>query len=153
MTKLSRSFLAGVLALTLMLAGCNHACGLEVCFDGLVITFDSSFVGPGTYDISVVDVPLMFGPVASCTYAPNGFLTDAGTGWGWGLRCASQLSHTELDNMEMIHGFQPKAIQITVRSNGVVVAQKAFSLTFTTTELNGPGCGTCTNARVTMSLN
>ena len=115
MTRLSRSLLAGVLPLTLMLAGCNHTCGLNVCLDGLVITFDSSFKGPGAYDISVVDVPLMFGPVARTRHVRAGTGSSRTPGRGGGGGCAAPPNFVirELNNIEMIHGFQPKEIQIT----------------------------------------
>jgi hypothetical protein len=152
MTRLSRSLPIAPFALTLALAGCEHACGLDYCPAGLVITLDASFTGPGVYDIEIVDVPEMLGPV-DCTFAPNGFPTDAGTFFGGGLRCASAFPHDEQDGMELVQDYQPKTIMITVRSEGVVVATKTFPLTFDTTEPNGAGCGTCTHALVTMSLN
>jgi hypothetical protein len=152
MPRLSRFLLGALFALTFALAGCEHVCGLIYCPEGLVITFDASFTGPGVYDIEIVDVPEMLGPV-DCTLAPNGFLTDAGTSWGTGLRCASAFPHQEEDGMELVQDFQPKTINITVRSEGVVVAKKTFPLTFATTEPNGAGCGTCNHALVTMSLN
>jgi hypothetical protein len=150
MTSLSRSLFAALFALTLPLAGCHDGCALTVCYQGLVITFDASFTGPGVYDIEVVDVPEMLGFV-DCTFAPNGFLTDAGTSWGTGLRCASAAPHSEQENIEIVEDYRPKAIIITVRSEGAVVAKKTFPVTFNTVDLGG--CGTCNHALITMSLN
>jgi hypothetical protein len=153
MSTVSRSWLAALIALVLTLGGCKGSgCDLEVCFSGLVVTLDDSFKGPTVYDVNITEITPLgeMGPISHCTWAPNGIATDAGTSWGEGLRCQSVYAHSEQGNIEIVQYYQPKTIDITVSVDGVVVAQKMFSVSFTN---ENTGCGPCNHALVTMSLN
>lgn len=135
------------LALCFGLAGCdNKVCSLIGCSEGLLITFDGSFGSNKTYDITVSDVTTdEVVPILGCTLV-------AGDGTNGTLRCSSVHPHSEQGSTVSLRDPQPSRLDIKVSVDGVQIADKQFDVAFKTVELNGPGCGTCTNASVTMSL-
>ncbi len=42
-------------------------------------------------------------------------------------------------------------LQVTVSSHGAQVTQQSFKVNYVSQEINGPGCGVCTNATVNVT--
>jgi hypothetical protein len=137
------------LALGLGLAGCQSGtCTLIGCREGLLITFDGSFEPNKTYDIVVSDVTTAESVrLLACTLTPPADSSLATT-----LECASVSPHSEQGGTVSLRDVQPARLDIKVSVGGTQIADKQFDVAFKTVELNGPGCGTCTSASLTMSL-
>jgi hypothetical protein len=137
------------LALCLGLAGCeSKACTDIGCREGLLITFDDSFESSKTYDVVVSDVTTAESVrILGCTLLPPADSSLAAT-----LECTSPSPHSESGRTVSLREAQPMHLDIEVSMGGAQIADKQFDVAFKTVELNGPGCGTCTSASVTMSL-
>ncbi|HEX3695481.1 MAG TPA: hypothetical protein VH374_08820 [Polyangia bacterium] len=140
----------GLLALSFLgifgLGGCDeHACGLVAYPNGLLITFDDSFTTGQTFDVTISEVTTTpeIVPVMNCTVT-GGSPAE--------IACASGLFHAEQFGGVVIADDKPSRLDIAVSSNGMKLAEKQFDVVFTTSEPNGPGCGTATSPTVTMSL-
>jgi hypothetical protein len=147
------SRLPGALALSLLLAataaGCDgsHTCTLIGCLDGVAISFEGLNLGT-TYDIAIADLNMMAHaavPIMTCTAAA----TDAGYQT---LSCSSSEAHSEIGTTVHIRDTTLSAVEVTVSSNGVQLSDRSFDVNYTSKEINGPGCGVCTSASVTMTV-
>jgi len=153
MTPLSRSCrrMARVLALVVVasaaVAGCGKTCTLIGCNDGLNIWFDGSFEVGTTYDVVIselTDTPEVV-PIMRCRFTEESSGTTA-------LLCSSPLDHTTLGRSVSIKSERPKTVRITVTTGDVVVGEMDYPVTFVSREINGEGCGTCTNANISVDF-
>lgn len=145
MIRVSR--LLSLIAVMWTWSGCEqeHACTLIGCRDGLVMSFDGLIAG-STYQIVVsVVTPTATAPLVTCTAAP-------GANGDQQLTCDSVDSHTEVGTTLQIHDSTLNQIQVTVSSNGAQLSQQTFTIGYQSVEINGPGCGVCTHADVTVTL-
>ncbi len=130
-------------------AGCaGHGCTDQGCADGLNVSF-SGLDASSSYEIAIAQ-PLATGYVftfMTCTLGP----TDGGARQ---LACSSTSEeHREgYDASVQILDNTIKKLQITVSSGGVQIAQQTFDVSYTSKEINGPGCGVCTTAHVAMTI-
>ncbi|HZL19511.1 MAG TPA: hypothetical protein VFG23_17380 [Polyangia bacterium] len=139
----------GLLLVALLLAvpSCQTACGLVGCAQGLSITFDANFNQAATYDVvvSVVTATPETVPIATCTLV-------ASDGGGAQLLCGSQEAHSEQSNTLRIEDTTLAKVLVSVSLGGNTVAEQTFEPAYTTAEINGPGCGTCTSASIQMTI-
>jgi hypothetical protein len=135
------------------LAACDHVCPTGGCLPGLVVGFDDSFTPGQTFDLTLSEVTATSELVAfmSCTYSPGGG-ADGGAFVAPLLTCDSALPHNELGTVILIGSYPSQKIDIKVSSGATTLADKTFDVVFKTSTPNGPACGTCTQAAVTMSL-
>jgi hypothetical protein len=66
-----------------------------------------------------------------------------------GMSCTPVVGHFQM--MLTIQGL-PAQISVNVAVDGKVLLSDTVAATATTTEPNGPGCGTCANASATVSV-
>jgi hypothetical protein len=153
MSRVRRRLLQlGMLQLALLLAmtGCEgRDCTLIGCTEGLVISFDDSFTAGTTFDIEISEITARPEVVLlmTCAYTP----ATPGTA-GEKLLCQSSAAHSELGKAVQIRDERPSRVSIEISSGGAVVSERTFDVAFTTKEINGPGCGTCTRAAITLGL-
>ena len=150
MIALSRLRLSLIsLAIFVGALACDHACGLIGCRQGLLITLDDTFEKGKTYDVVISELTTTpeTVPLVTCIYVVPSETTAVPT-----LSCTSTLAHAELGSTIQVRDWMPAHISVKVSSGGAVLAEKTIDPKFVGKELNGPGCGTCTNAAVTMSL-
>ena len=135
------------------LAACEHVCPVGGCLPGLVVGFDDSFTPGQTYDLTLSEVTTTPEVVAfmSCTYSPGGS-ADGGAFVAPLLQCDSALPHSELGTVILIGSYPSQKIDIKVSSGATTLADKTFDVVFKTSTPDGPDCGSCTQAAVTMSL-
>jgi len=132
------AFAAGLAALAA--AGCSQTCGAAACFQGVVVSFTG--FAPGTYEVEIgaVTTTSQAAPIATCTLMAG---DSAGP-----LSCSSSESHSEIGNQVTIGDTSLDQIQVTVSANGAPVTQQTLQVNYHSDEINGPGCGVCTSARV-----
>jgi hypothetical protein len=123
----------GAAGQTCTLVGCRT--GLNLAFDGLDATV--------TYQIVVAVTAPADGvvPIASCVLMPD-------AGGSSRLYCSSGESHSEAGNLLNIEDTSLQQIQVTVSTSGAQVLQQTVDVTYTSSEINGPGCGVCTETSV-----
>jgi len=146
MIGMFRFGLSLVATLAMGAVGCGHACNAIGCLDGLVLAFDGLVAGT-TYQVTVSQVtatPETI-PVATCTavVAANGSPQ---------LSCSSERPHTESSNTLQFHDTELTKLVITVSSNGMTLVNQAADVSYTSSEINGPGCGVCTQASVSVTV-
>jgi hypothetical protein len=138
MIRMSR-FLA-VLAVASTAAACDGQsdCGNVGCLTGLNLSFDGLDASL-TYQIVVAVTKPADGIVgiAECMLVPV-------AGASQRLYCSSGASHSETGNLLNIRDTSLQQIQVTVSTNGTQVVQQTIDVTYTSSEINGPGCGVCT---------
>ena len=133
---LSASVLAAVASV-----GCDgpRICRAIGCLDGLNVNLDDSFDPNRSYTIQVIDVTSSGAPadLGTCALAPapqNPRLTCApGQSFGGSI---------------YLGGARPATVRISVASEGIVLSDETVTPTYTSREINGEGCGTCTQASV-----
>ena len=153
MTKMSRTGrrFAGALTLLATLpfasSGCGQACSAIACLDGLNISFAGWFELGKTYDItlSVLTATPEVVPIVHCSYSDP-------AGGGPGLLCSSASQFTASGNQLSIKDDTIKNLRVTISADGAVVGQQDYQVAFTSSEINGAGCGICTNASVTVDF-
>jgi len=84
-------------------------------------------------------------PVATCT-------AGVAAGGSTQLFCDSQLSHSESGSTLQFQGTELKKLLITVSSNGMTLVNRTEDVAYTSREINGPGCGVCTSASLTVTV-
>ena len=125
--------------------GCDHSCGAVGCNNGLSLSF-AGFTPGSTYQIVVsVVTPMEVIPFVTCTAAPDDLGAEQ-------LSCASDQLHAESGTTLRIPDDTLKQLQVNVSSNGTHFVQQTFAVTFESKEINGPGCGVCTSADITMTI-
>jgi hypothetical protein len=130
-------------------SGCesSHACSLVGCLDGVIVSFTGLGAHP-SYDITITPVTTTpdVVPLATCTI-------DASDAGARQLTCTSSFeTHDEFGLSVRIQDSTLQAIQISVSSDGTPVAQQTFDVSYQSSEINGPGCGVCTQASVSMTV-
>ena len=144
MIRMSR-FLA-VLVLASTAAGCGsqsgQSCGLVGCRTGITLSFEG-LDASATYQIVVAVTKPADGivPIANCMLVPE-------AGGSPRLYCSSGESHWEGGNLLNIEDTSLQQIQVTVSTNGTQVVQQTVDVAYTSSEINGPGCGVCTQTGI-----
>jgi hypothetical protein len=140
----------------MLLAGCTAGCSdkqfmtctLIGCLDGLLISLYAvaEDAGAAPYEIVVNDVSTTSAgvPVATCTFTPSP--------GPMALSCTSTRAVEELGSMIEIHGPPLTKLVVVVSRKGMKLAELPFEPVYETKEINGPGCGTCTQARIEVTL-
>ena len=149
MTRMSRTGrrLAGPLTLLailpLAISGCGRGCTTIACLDGLNVSFFGSFEPGKSYDITLsvlTETPDVV-PIMHCSYS------DAASG-GAGLLCSSTSPFTASGTQLSIKDDTIKNLRVTIAADGAVVGQQDYQVAFSSREINGAGCGICTNANI-----
>jgi hypothetical protein len=116
--------------------------------DGLLISIHGGRTDAGsvTYEIEVAEltptpekVPLM-----TCSFTPAADSPE--------LHCSSVLSHAEFGDVIQIRDAQLKNVVVTISRDGAKLAEQNFQPVYTSREINGEGCGVCTNASATVNI-
>ncbi|MES1165783.1 MAG: hypothetical protein ABUR63_08500, partial [Verrucomicrobiota bacterium] len=89
------------------------------------------------------------GTFMACSMTPS---VDGG-GPGQTLACTSRLPHVEQSKVLRLTEFEDTPVTITTSVGGSPVKTETFHPVYKTAEINGPGCGTCTQAALTISAN
>jgi len=150
MSRTSRRF-AGALTLLatlpLALSGCRQACNDMGCLDGLNVSFAGSFEPGKTYDVtlSILTTTPEVVPIVHCSFS------DPAAG-GAGLLCSSASPFTASGTQLSIKDDTIQNLRVTIAADGAVVGQQDYQVAFSSREINGPGCGVCTNASVTVDF-
>ena len=129
--------------LPLALSGCEKSCTDIGCLDGLNVSFVGSFEPGTTYDItlSVLTATPEAVPLMHCSYSDP-------AGGGPGLLCSSASQFTASGTQLSIKDDTIENLRVTIAADGATVGQQDYQVAFTSREINGAGCGTCTNANV-----
>jgi hypothetical protein len=142
MIGMSRTLAFAAALATLASAGCSQTCGAAACLPGVGV----SFVGfaPGTYDVEIVAVTSTSGspPTITCTMMLGG---------PGPVSCSSSEAVSLGDNQLQIDDPSLTRIQVTVSSNGAQVTRQTLDPHDVPKEINGPGCGVCTNPTFTVT--
>ena len=80
-------------------------------------------------------------PIANCLLVPEA------SGYSR-LYCSSGGRHSEIGNTLNIEDTSLQQIQVTVSTNGSQVLQQTIDVAYTSSEINGPGCGVCTQTGI-----
>jgi hypothetical protein len=142
-----KSCLLASMLFALWTAGCDGACTLKGCQDGLVIQFAGRFDQTATYEIAVATTTHVSEVVtfARCLVTPNAV--------GLQLFCTSQHRHTENGTTLQLPESRVDNLTVTISSGGGVIGEQRFdNIVFESREINGPGCGVCTNASVQVTI-
>jgi hypothetical protein len=125
----------------------SRGCTAIGCYQGLSITFGGNFTQSATYDVvvSVVTTTPETVPIATCTLVAS----DGGAAH---LLCESQELHLEQSNTLRFDDTTLTKVLVSVSMGGTTVAEQTFEPAYTTREINGPGCGTCTSAAIQMTI-
>jgi hypothetical protein len=153
MTKMSRTGRRFAGALTLLailplaISGCKTACGDVGCLGGLNISFVGWFDLGKTYDItlSVLTATPEVVPIVHCSYSDP-------AGGGAGLLCSSASRFTASGTQLSIEDDTIKNLRVNISADGAVVGQQDYQVAFSSSEINGDGCGTCTSASLTVDF-
>jgi hypothetical protein len=132
------------------LLGCDvgHTCTLVGCLDGLNIQLDGKFETGKAYqlDISTITTTPEIVPFMRCSVAR---LTEN----NWDLRCNSAFPHSEvLGNRIQIRTTEFTKLKVVVSSSGMTLGEQTLDAGYTSKEINGPGCGVCTSALVSVTV-
>lgn len=145
MIRLSRYLTISALACWI-LAGCDgQSCTTRACNEGLTISF-AGLSSATTYQIvvsNVTNTPESI-PIATCTLAPDANGTPE-------LSCNSSEVHTDVGSYLRIEDSTFQEIQVDISADGETVLQQSYPVTYQSTEINGPGCGVCTQASITVT--
>ena len=153
MTKMSRSARRFAGALTLLsilplaISGCEQSCTTRGCLDGLNVSFVGQFEPGKTYDVtlSVLTATPEVVPIMNCSYSDP-------AGGGAGLLCSSASPFTAAGTQLNIKDDTIKNLRVTIAADGAVVGQQDYQVAFSSAEINGPGCGICTNASISVDF-
>lgn len=129
-------------------AGCGeHECGLVGCANGLTVTFDGNYEAGATYTANVsggtsgLDIAVEL----ACAIEP------AAPG-GHRAVCTSALPHYEVANSTRLPQTDLTSVRIAVSKDGATLGAQTFQPTYVAREINGPGCGVCTSAAVSVTI-
>ncbi len=144
----------------LALGSCEgRVCTLIGCYSELTIQFhggnfvDGGVPGDGGAPAETLDINIEtqegqdFLPLMTCSFATA--LSHSG---GHELRCTSSRTHREDFEATHIEDTSLRTIRVTVSAAGRQISQETFSLMWTSREVNGPGCGVCTQATAMVTL-
>jgi hypothetical protein len=145
MTRLSRLGLALLLTPLLAAAGCT--CSLKGCLEGLLVTLAGNFEPGKTYQLDIdtaTSTPEIVSVMRCSLVRTEGRALD--------VRCSSAHRHSELGGVIQIHSHELGKLIVTVSADGAMLGQQTLEASYETKEINGPGCGTCTNAEVVVTI-
>jgi len=116
------------------------------CDDGLTVDFHGGKPG-STYRLEVASVtPLPeIVPIVVCSLEvidPN----------RQRLSCSSRELHREIAGRLVINDAGLRNVLVSVFLSDEPVTQQQFAVRYTTAEINGSGCGTCTSASVEVAI-
>jgi hypothetical protein len=132
--------------------GESHICTLIGCLSGLTVSFDGRFDPKLTYlfEISEIKPTSEMVPMAGCT------LTSPVEG-GHQLRCASTGEYVVEDLARFPSDRDIQKIVVNVSASEgpgapVQIGTQTFEPVYTSTEINGPGCGVCRRATANVTI-
>jgi len=125
----------------------GRTCTLMACNEGLVVNFDHDFPFGTTYEVSIAQVT---GDEPPPVFATCEFVKEA-SGESVSLRCSSALQHQEFGESAVLRDTSLERLLVTISVDGSVVDTQQFEVSYTTREINGPGCGYCTSASILVS--
>lgn len=67
-------------------------------------------------------------------------------------QCTPEQGPSELDSSINVRDSTPKRVHVVVTEGTTTVADESLTPTYVDKEINGPGCGTCTYAAVTITV-
>jgi hypothetical protein len=136
LTSPSDAWAAGTYTLTLTTNGASEQCTIPVPGSAPPDAIDGSCPSDSGVDVKLV-------PILSC---PPAFC-DAGT-------CTSAACTPIAGHFQLVVTLQeiPSTVVVSVLRDGKALLSETVSPTSATTEPNGHGCGTCTNASATLSV-
>jgi len=134
-------------SLSLGISGCGHSCTGVGCPDGLSIFLDGTPdpTAPRRIEVSEVTATPEVVLVMTCSLSTNSV-------GGPDLLCSSARQHSEHGNIIVIRDYDLKHLVVTVSSGGTKLGEQTFDPTFTSEEINGPGCGVCSDASIRVML-
>lgn len=146
---LRRLLYAGTGALLLAAAvGCatDHACTAIGCLDGLTVSLDGNFEPGSTYRIDVNQVSGNDATaVMSCTWTPTAPALQPPV-------CTSSIEHAEFGSRIQIRSNTLTKVKVAVTKDDVFVGEESFEPKYAAREINGEGCGTCTQASISVTV-
>lgn len=150
MSRFSLALLVAPVVVVVALAGCEYGqtCAAIGCSDGLNVQLNGNFEIGRSYqvDISTITVTPEVVPIMRCS------LTRP-TENGWDLRCNSAIPHSEsFGNWIQMRTTEFKKLQVAVESDGITLGEQVLDVSYTSKEINGPGCGVCTSAVVNVTV-
>jgi hypothetical protein len=137
-----------LVASSLMVGSCSQRCTAIGCEEGLTIEFrvdaDGGVPATGDLDIAIeIEELQQFVPIMTCV------MTVAGTRQ---LLCASTYDHRTGYSNVIIRDNRLERVRVTVSGAGTQISQQTFTLEYTSSEINGEGCGVCTRAGVVVEV-
>ena len=154
MIGLSRFRLAALACLALAsvaasfaVTSCGYACTAIGCWNGLVIELGGNIGQHDDLDIEVAHIT----PTPEVIQAMTCKFTRSSTGEQ--LLCGSIREHREINSRTInFLSDELKNIRITISSGASVISEQMFEVQYKSAEINGPGCGVCTNATVNVAI-
>lgn len=155
MIVLSRSrSRAGVIAFALLVASsflvgsCRGPCTAIGCESGLTVQFlvdaDGGVPPMGDLDITIENqVDQAFQPLMTCTMTVHGTMQ---------LLCDSTRAHRITPQGIVFSDTSLRRLRVTVSVDSTQIYQQSFTADYTSSEINGAGCGTCTQATIQVRL-
>ena len=121
-----------------------EVCSTIGCSDGLDVTIEGNLQASMNYEIDVSTDPSTpdGASIMHCTLTFNG---------GVEVKCDSALRHWESGGSIHFADRLPN-VHVRVSTAMTTIAEKSFTPTYVTTEPNGPGCGTCSHAAVSLNV-
>ena len=136
-------------SLALASFGCEpQKCGAVGCLRGVNIHFEGTFQPGKTYAIQISELtptPEVV-PIMKCS------LTGAAAGATPELLCSSAQMHATFATQVQIDDVVLHQLRIAISADGTPVGQQDYPVLYASREINGPGCGTCTTAGITVAL-
>jgi hypothetical protein len=146
-----RAFLfAAVVALSTIGGGAclSRTCSGIACLEGLVVHLDGDFEPGDTFDVALLED----GAAGSAQFMTCSLSIPASGPSAAQVSCSSPVEHSELGTMIQIRGDHIASLIVVVSSSGTELGRQSFQPEYTTREINGPGCGTCTSAAVHVTM-
>jgi hypothetical protein len=140
---------APLFATALLVASCNSTriCNDIGCTSGLTVALDGAIDGgaPTTFQIDLAKrVDQQVTPLTTCTFTAANYAAT--------LVCSPEVSRTLIAYGIVLERTDIRMLEVTISSNGNVLSQQTVTPTYTSREVWGPGCGTCTQATVKVDL-
>ncbi len=146
---IASSRVALLLALALVVASCEEkVCTTQGCLSGLTVELDGAVDGgiqatPFQIDFAKV-VDQQVTPLTTCTFTAANAANA--------LVCSPEVTHAPLGSDVVFADTDVRMLRVTISSNGNVLSEQTVTPVYTSREVWGPGCGTCTQATVKVDL-
>jgi len=151
MIEMSRRWVLLILALVgLSPAACNpfgHACGAVGCIGGVIVSLQGGFDPDKPYTIELSRLT----PSGEATVLTTCTRLASSTA-GLQLSCTPAAGPQTNPYMIQILDNSITGLRVVISADGGVVGQKDYAVHVTSDEINGPGCGVCTGARVSVDF-